>query len=190
MKKVILCAAALLICAANLFAGGDVTVVSGDASILKSGETARVIFNYDKTYVGEDGAKTQTLKQYLKSRGADYVRDWPEDHKKAEEWFVTRFNKKNKRGLTLQEGSSGAKYVFEVKVEVLDMGNAAGAFVGFGAKAGGVIAWGEILVKDAKGKKVLLKLKFNEIKGKASPSETMRLGLCYMDLATRIAKVK
>ena len=188
MKKIILCAAALLLGAATVFAGGDIKVVSGDASILKSAEKAKVIFNYDKTYVGEDGAKTQTLKQYLKACGPDYVRDWPEDHKKAEGWFVTRFNKKNKKGLQLQETSG--KYIFEVKVDVLDMGNAAGAFVGFGAKAGGVIAWGEILVKDAKGKKVLLKLKFDEIKGKAHPSETMRLGLCYMDLATRLAKVK
>ena len=189
MKKIILFATALLFCAATLSAG-DIKVVSGDASILKSAETAKVIFNYDKTYVGEDGAKTQTLKQYLKSRGADFVRDWPDDHKKAEGYFMIRFNKKNKKGLKLQESSSGAKYIFEVKVDVLDMGNAAGAFVGFGAKAGGVIAWGDILVKDAKGKKVLLKLRFDEIKGKANPSETMRLSLCYMDLATRLAKVK
>ena len=190
MKKFVLCAAAFLFCAATLFAGGSIKVVSGDASILKSAEVAKVIFNYDKTYVGEDGAKTQTLKQYLKSRGSDFVRDWPEDHKKAENYFVIRFNKKNKRGLTLSENGSGTKYIFEVKMDVLDMGNAAGAFVGFGAKAGGVIAWGDITVKDARGKKVLLKLRFDDIKGKAHPSETMRLGLCYMDLATRLAKIK
>ena len=186
MKKLILLAATLFF-SATLFAGG-ITVVSGDPSILKTPGTAKIVFNYAKTYVGEDGARTQTLNQYLKSRGSDYVRDWPDDHKQAEEWFVKRFNKMNKKGLTI--ATSGTKYIVEVKVDVLDMGNAAGAFIGFNSKAGGVIMWGDILVKDAKGKKVLLKLRADGIKGKASPSETMRLGLCYMDLAGRIAKLK
>ena len=172
MKKLILLAATLFF-SATLFAGG-ITVVSGDPSILKTPGTAKIVFNYAKTYVGEDGARTQTLNQYLKSRGSDYVRDWPDDHKQAEEWFVKRFNKMNKKGLTI--ATSGTKYIVEV--------------IGFNSKAGGVIMWGDILVKDAKGKKVLLKLRADGIKGKASPSETMRLGLCYMDLAGRIAKLK
>ncbi len=187
MKKILLLAVAALFSAASLFAGG-VTVVSGDASILKKAETAKIVFNYSKTYVGEDGAKTQTLNQYLKSRGSDYVRDWPQDHKKAEEYFVTRFNKKNKKGLTI--ATSGTKYIIEVKVEVLDMGNMAGFFIGYNPKAGGVIMWGDVLVKDARGKKTLLKLRVDGVKGKANPSETMRLGLCYMDLANQIAKIK
>ena len=189
MKKLILAAAALL-SAVTLMAGGGVSVKSGDVSVLKEQAKAKVVFNYKNTYVGEDGAKTQTLNQYLKSRGSDYVKDWPKDHAKAEEYFNIRFSKKNKKGLTAAESGEKAQYTMEVNVEVLDMGNSAGAFVGFGAKAGGVIMWGTVTIKNAKTKKTVLTLDIDEVKGKAHPSETMRLGLCYMDLATRIAKVK
>ncbi len=188
MKKFILVLAALL-STLNLLAGG-VSVKSGDVSVLKTPAKAKVVFNYKNTYVGEDGAKTQTLNQYLRSRGSDFVRDWPEDHAKAEKYFNIRLGKKNKKGLTAAEAGEKAKYIMEVKVEVLDMGNAAGAFVGFGAKAGGVIMWGTVTIKDARSKRTLLTLDIDGVKGKANPSESMRLGLCYMDLAGRIAKVK
>ena len=187
MKRILLAAVALL-CAANLFAGG-LTVKSGDVSVLKTPAQAKVVFDYSKTYVGEDGAKTKTLTQYLKSRGADFVKDWPNDHVEAESYFINRFNKKNKKGLTIAEGGKPA-YIITVKVEVLDMGNAAAAAFGMSSKAGGAIMWGKVFVKDARKGKVLLTVDVDEVKGLKSYSETTRLGLCYGDLATRLAKLK
>ena len=189
MKKILLALAALLWSTVSLLAGSPVTVKSGDLSVLKTPAKAKIVFNYSGTYVGEDGARTMTLNKYLNSRGKDFVKDWPSDHAKAEEYFAIRFSKKNKKGLTAAEKGEKAQYTMTVNVKTLDMGNAAGAFIGMSAKAGGVIMWGDITIKNAKGK-VVLTLDVDGVKGKASPSESMRLGLCYMDLATRIAKLK
>lgn len=190
MKKFLIVATIFLVSASSLFAGG-VSVKSGDVSVLKNPGKAKVVWDYSKTYVGEDGAKTKTLSQYLSSRGSEYVRDWPKDHAKAEEYFSIRFSKLNKKGLVVAEGKDKVDYLIEIKVEVLDMGNAAGLFIPMGgAKAGGVIMWGKVYVKNAKTKKTVLTLEIDEVKGKANPSESMRLGLCYMDLATRMARVR
>lgn len=189
MKRFLLAATLFLFSASSLFADG-LSVKSGDASVLKKPAKAKVIWDYSKTYVGEDGAKTETLNQYLKRQGSDYVKDWPGDHAKAENAFGVRFSKQNKKGLVVAEAGEKEDYVIEVKVEVLDMGNTGAAFVPFAGKAGGVIMWGKILVKDAKSKKTVLTLEMDEIKGKANPSGSMRLSLCYMELATRLAKLK
>ena len=70
-----------------------VSFKSGDPSILlkKVGITYEIDWDHARV-TNHDNLLWQ---QYLKKRGADFVRDWPNDRKKAEQYFTVRFNKKS-----------------------------------------------------------------------------------------------
>lgn len=84
----------LLLSVVGIYADNPVTVKAGNPVVFNETSQALVVVDYSKTMV-----KDQTLDAYLKSRGEDFVRDWPQDQDKALEYFVVRFNKKNKKGM-------------------------------------------------------------------------------------------
>lgn len=107
------------------YADNDVGLKSGNLAVFLQQEKAELEIDYSKATVNG-----QTLDGYLKSRGEDFVRDWPDDAKKAREYFIVRFNKKNKNGLQItREGEAKYKIVFQISS--LDMGNGGSAFVPF-----------------------------------------------------------
>ena len=174
-----------LFCTGNLFAGNPVSVKSGKSSVLKESSTALLEIDYSTTTVGK-----QTLDEYLKSRGDDFVRDWPRDKEVTATYFKERFNKKSK-GLHLTTDASAASYKVLIRVNNLDMGNGGSAFVPFAsAKAGGVIMTGTVDIIDLKTNEVVCSISVDEVKGLGTPSETARLGLMYFELATQICKLK
>ena len=77
----------LLLSVVGIYAGNPVTVKAGNPVVFNETSQALVVVDYSKTMV-----KDQTLDAYLKSRGEDFVRDWPQDQDKALEYFVVRFN--------------------------------------------------------------------------------------------------
>lgn len=184
-KTLILLFALFCLSSVNLFAGKPLSVKSGEISVLKKTSIALLEIDYSSTKVG-----TLTLDEYLKKRGDDFVRDWPQDKAKAALYFKERFNSKNK-GMQVTTESTDVTYKIVIHVNSLDMGNGAGTFLPFSsAKAGGVIMTGTIGIIDMKTNEVVCLLSVNEVKGLGHPSETIRLGLMYFELATTICKLK
>ena len=175
----------LLLSVVGIYAGNPVTVKAGNPVVFNEGSQALVVVDYSKTMV-----KDQTLDAYLKSRGEDFVRDWPEDQDKALEYFVVRFNKKNKKGMQIGRHLTDAKYKMVIYVDYMDMGNGGSSFNPFASvKAGGVIMKGRCDVIDVKAGQYVCRMEFDEVKGLGHPSETVRLGMTYFELASNIFKL-
>ena len=186
-KTVIVCGLLCLLSAVNVFAGNPVSVKSGDISVLKNPSNAILEIDYSNTKVGNE-----TLDEYLKGRGDDFVKDWPRDREVAANYFIGRFNKANKKGMQLIMGAANGSYNYKIVIHVnnLDMGNGSGTFVPYAsAKAGGVIMSGTVDIIDMKTNKVVCTLNVDEVKGLSGASETVRLGLMYFELAASICKL-
>ena len=184
MKKFILTFAGMFL-ALSCFAGGSsLDLKKGNAGVLKEKADAVLEIDYSKTMV-----EGKTLDEYLNSRGEDFVRDWPSDKERAQQYFVARLNQKSK-GLQIVNGST-AKYKMIIHVDKLDMGNGGASFNPFGGvKAGGCIMSGSIeIVEAATGNSVCV-LEVDEVKGVGHVSETIRIGLMYFQLATDVVKFK
>ena len=190
MKKVLLFSFLSLFCMANLFAGSPVTVKSGDVSILKTPAKALLEVDYSGAKVGNI-----LFADYLKSKGDDYVRDWPRESATAASYFKATFNKKSK-GLQLTTDESAATYKMLITVKNLDMGDAGTSIamsIMFGAaagKAGGVIMSGPIEIIDLHTNKTVLTLYVDEVKGEGAPNDATRVGLMYTELAKKMCKLK
>ena len=175
----------LLLSVVGIYAGNPVTVNAGNPVVFNETSQALVVVDYSKTMV-----KDQTLDAYLKSRGEDFVRDWPQDQDKALEYFVVRFNKKNKKGMQIGRHLTDAKYKMVIYVDYMDMGNGGSSFNPFASvKAGGVIMKGRCDVIDVKAGQYVCRMVFDEVKGLGHPSETVRLGMTYVELASNIFKL-
>lgn len=175
----------LLLSVIGIYAGNPVTVKAGNPVVFNETSQALVVVDYSKTMV-----KDQTLNAYLKSRGEDFVRDWPQDQDKALEYFVVRFNKKNKKGMQIGRHLTDAKYKMVIYVDYMDMGNGGSSFNPFASvKAGGVIMKGRCDVIDVKAGQYVCRMVFDEVKGVGHPSETVRLGMTYFELASNIFKL-
>ena len=189
MKKLLFSTllAALLLAAGKAAAGSDpLQVVSGNLAYLNLDATALVRFDYSQTMV-ED----KTLDQYLQSRGDDFVRDWPSDCKKAALYFINRVNSKNKKGGGIQTTDDGPAHLMLLfHVKTLDMGNGGSTFIPMaGAKAGGVIMNGTLEIINLSTNAVVCTVNIVNIKGQGHVSETVRLGLCYFEMATQLLKM-
>lgn len=187
MKKVLMMFAVLtafLTLSANA-QKNDFSVKSGDSKILLQQTTACVEFDYSNTMVGEydDGVfkNEKTLEDYLKGRGDDFVRDWPQNHEYAEKYFTVQFEKKitkKKGGMALVDANANPAYKILFHVDKLDMGNVAAGIIGFG-KAGGTIFVGSVEIINLKTGVADCVFE-GLVKALSHPSETVRLGLNYL----------
>lgn len=83
-----------------------------------------------------------------------------------------------------------AKYKMVIYVDYMDMGNGGSSFNPFASvKAGGVIMKGRCDVIDVKAGQYVCRMAFDEVKGVGHPSETVRLGMTYFELASNIFKL-
>lgn len=83
-----------------------------------------------------------------------------------------------------------AKYKMVIYVDYMDMGNGGSSFNPFASvKAGGVIMKGRCEVIDVKAGQYVCRMAFDEVKGLGHPSETVRLGMTYFELASNIFKL-
>lgn len=186
MKK-LLSVVLLLLVAIVAKAGNPISVKAGKPTVFNVAERCVVEVDYSKAKVSD---KNLTMDEYLKSRGEDFVRDWPQDKAKALELFIVRFNKKFKKGMQVVASGDDAKYKMILHVNHLDMGNGGSTFIPMAsAKAGGVILDGTLDVIDVKADKYVCRLNIDKCKGIGHVSETTRLGLCYFELATNINKL-
>ena len=73
----------------------SIKVLSGDLSVFNDNSiTASLIFDYSNLEI-----EGTPYKKWLKDKGADYVRDWPDQTKASEEYFIRCWNKDNDEGI-------------------------------------------------------------------------------------------
>jgi len=171
----------------TLFAGNPITVKSGDVTVLSKNSTASYEFDYSATKVGK-----QTLNEYLKSKGDDYVRDWPDARDNAEKHFAHLFNHKNKKKMQFKLDGSEGDYKMKIHIKSIDMGNDGGVFVSSYAPKtiGGAVLTGTIDVIDMKTKGVVLSLDMGEIKGEHALTVRLRMLIVYDEIAKNLVKLK
>lgn len=189
MKKVLSILAMVLVCISANAKSNAMSLQSGSVDQLINPEnTVWFVVDYDKAIV-HDKDNDFTLKDYLKHRGDDFVADWNKDQAKAYSYIPVRYNQKNKKGAKALESEGAHNITADIILTDIDFGNGAGAFVPFGgAKAGGCIISGSIVVKDAQGNEIAV-LPFKEVKGLGHVSETIRLGMAYFELMNNLGDV-
>ena len=185
MKKILMVMMTVMVALAAQAKDDKVEVTSGNAQVMQeAGKTATLEIDYTKTTV-----EGEPIKQNLKKRGDDFVRDWPKVAETGKNQFVEQFNKRNKKGLQIV-GSGKADYKMKLIVKKLDFGST-GASVVFGGlgSAGGAEISGTLVVTDKSGKKVV-EYDVHEVRGNGSTdfTEGKRLGTCYMNVAKMILK--
>jgi len=183
--KSLLFTAMCLFCAVSLFANNTVTVKSGKASVLRESAKAFLEIDYAATKVGD-----QTLDEYLEMRGENFVKNWPNDIAFAAKYFKDRFNKKNK-GLKTAPDESTVSYKIIIHINHLNMGNSGSAFVPMASsKAGGIVMTGTVDIVDVKTNEVVCTLDVYQVKGVKHVSANVRMGLMFMELATKMCALK
>ena len=186
MKKTMMVLMAIMMALSVSAKDDKVSVISGNGKALtESGKTATVEFDYKNTVV-EEGGK---LMDYLKKRGEENVKDWPEVAAYAKGRFIESFNKKNKKGVQVVDADK-ADLKMKIIIEKMDFGNT-GVSVVFGGlgSAGGAEITGKLIVTDKGGKK-LAEYELHQIRGGGATdfTESKRLGSCYENLAKMIVK--
>lgn len=178
MKKILMLTFAALLTLMSQ-AADHVTLRSGNPRVFLEQATTSFVIDWDHARV--TNWDDRLFPQYLKHRGNDFVRDWPQDRKKAEEYFTYRFNKKNGYWKIKESGSTDYKMI--VHIATLDVGNGASSFIPMASvKAGGAIINGTLEVRD-RANKLLCTLNIEDEKGIGHMSETVRYGLALMNLA-------
>jgi hypothetical protein len=113
----------VVITALCVHAEENIRVKSGNVSVIKKKDVASLFFDYSTTV-----AEGQPLMEYLKERGDDYVRDWPDEREECEYTFLKEWNSKNKKGLKLTKDTDAA-YRLVVTVEYIDFGSSENLFL-------------------------------------------------------------
>ena len=178
MRKTLFTLAGLLVTIiANAYT--CVTFNSGDPSILL--KEAYISYEFDWDHARVTNHDNLLWNDYLRKRGDDFVKDWPKDRKKVEEYFTIRFNKKSD---FLQIKDKSPVYKMIVRPKTIDVGTGGSAFNPWASsKAGGCIINGTIDFYDAATSQLLCVLNIVEAKGTGSPSETTRIGVTLMEVA-------
>lgn len=170
----------VMLCTMYAKADSSITLRSGNpqAFLEKSKATFEVVWDNARVTNWDN----KLFPQYLKHRGDDFVRDWPKDRQKAEQYFTVRINKKSP-GLKIEEDGGSADYKMIIRLDKMDAGNGASGFVPYAnAKAGGVVMDGTLELRDRAGK-LLCALDISEAKGVGHPSETVRYGMTLFEVA-------
>ena len=170
MRKTLFTLAGLLVTIiANAYT--CVTFNSGDPSILL--KEAYISYEFDWDHARVTNHDNLLWNDYLRKRGDDFVKDWPKDRKKVEEYFTIRFNKKSD---FLQIKDKSPVYKMIVRPKTIDVGNGGSAFNPWASsKAGGCIINGTIDFYDAATNQLLCVLNIVEAKDGGS---RRHLGLC------------
>lgn len=170
----------------------------GDQLTLQAG-SANVFWTLTSAYFETDWSEVtvegKPWAQWLESKGSDYVRDWPSDKRKIEEYFMNRLNKKTgkKRGIVLQNTNPNDAYYFVIRPQAVDMGSIGGgvvasAFLGsFAKKSGGVnFKTGYMDVVESTTGKVVCRLSFRDIRGNSGLNMSSQLIYVLEDLNDEI----
>lgn len=181
MKSRLLGVFAMLSFSIAVFAG-DITVVSGDLSILKNPAIcAKVIFDYTDLML-----EGKPYMEQLKSKGDDFVRDWPSESMASEAYFITCWNKDNEGGMEVS-AAGGEEYIMYFHVKKMHMGSgAASMLVGFGA--GGASMSGTMYIFKDLNSVPVLTVEIENQTGRSGMTELVRRTDLYGELAEDVVK--
>ncbi len=178
MKASVKCiiALALLLVSVPSFAG-DITVLRGDLSVVRNGANrATVIFDYTDLIL-----EGKPYMEQLRSRGEDFVRDWPSESVASESYFIKCFNKDNDDGMQVQAAGNN-EYLMYFHVTKMHMGSgAASILVGFGA--GGASMSGTMYIFKNGNPIPLLVVEIDNQTGRSGMTEIVRRTDLYGELA-------
>ena len=159
-----------------------VTVISGDVSVIKNPSLALLEIDFSEAYVGDE-----TMEEYKKRRGDNFIRDWPEAVSSTYISFTKFFNKKNKKGIQLTTEAKNVTYRMVIKVTYLNMGDTFSTLIPYSSrKAGGMQMSGTIDMIDMKTNKIVCSLNFEGVKGIGLPHVYQRLQSTFNYLADNI----
>ena len=162
-RKMLLLGLLCLFGVVTLFAAKTITLKSGDVSVVKKPALAFFEIDFSNAKVGDE-----TMEEYQKRRGDDFIRDWPEAVKRSYVFFTKNFNKTNKKGiqLTTDKDAINVSYRFVVTVYNLNMGDGwSGLTPIHKNKAGGMLMSGSIDIIDMENNTVVCSFKFENVKG-------------------------
>lgn len=159
-----------------------IKVVNGDLSVFNNASiTASVKFDY--TDLNIEG---KPYMEHLKSRGSDFVRDWPKESKSSESYFIKCWNHDNEQGMQLTS-AAGKEYIMVFVVKEMHMGSgAASMLVGFGA--GGATMSGTMYILKGNHNVPLLTVSIDEQSGRSGMTEIARRVDLYGELAEDMVK--
>ncbi len=182
MKNKLLITLITLFMSMNLIARNAIKVVNGDLSIFKNASiTASVKFDY--TDLNIEG---KPYMEHLKSRGRDFVRDWPQESRSSESYFIKCWNHDNDKGMQLTS-EAGKEYTMVFVVKEMHMGSgAASMLVGFGA--GGATMSGTMYILKGNHNVPLLTVSIDEQSGRSGMTEIARRVDLYGELAEDMVK--
>ncbi len=190
MKRVLMAMLLVVIATTGFSKTKFLSVVSGDIKVLNhSGLTAIDEFDYSKTNI-----EGKPALEYLKSHGANYLKDWPNDNVVTEKYFFDKWNDEIGNGAKLVR-SETADYKIIIHVDFIDLGNTAAALFTLSKTGGGCIIAGTIDIIDCKSGETVCKLQINDLKGNSSKfldvsnNENRRRGLAYEKLAKQIIEL-
>ncbi len=161
---------------------GNIKVLSGDLSVIKNSTiTATVKFDYTDLML-----EGKPYMEQLKSRGDDFVRDWPMETLTSETYFIKCWNKDNDEGL--QVSASGTnEYLMLFLVKEMHMGSgAASMLVGFGA--GGASMSGTMYIIKNGNDIPVLTVEIDNQTGRSGMTELVRRTDLYGELAEDLVK--
>ena len=180
MKKILisLCFSFVVI---GSWAGG-IKVLSGELSVFNNRDiTASLIFDYSNLKI-----EGTPYKQWLKDKGSDYVRDWPDQTTSSEEYFIRCWNKDNDEGVQVTS-TKGKTYIMVIDAREMHMGSgAASMLVGFGA--GGAKLSGTMYIFKAGNNVPLLSVEIDGQTGRSAMTELARRIDLYGELAEDMVK--
>ncbi len=178
MKTSVKCVIALVLLLVSVpsFAG-DITVLRGDLSVVRNGANrATVIFDYTDLIL-----EGKPYMEQLRSRGEDFVRDWPSESVASESYFIKCFNKDNDDGMQVQAAGNN-EYLMYFHVTKMHMGSgAASMLVGFGA--GGASMSGTMYIFKNRNPIPLLVVEIDNQTGRSGMTEIVRRTDLYGELA-------
>ena len=179
MKKTLLLTL-VLVCSIAANADSCVTLRSGNPQVLL--EKAKVAFTVDWDHAQVTNWNNKLFPQYLQHLGSEAVNKWPANRKKAEEYFVTQFNRKS-TNLKIKEGSTDYKML--LRIATFDAGGDTKGRQYFDQKVGGTVINGTIEVRDA-ADKLLCVINVNNANGVLHKNDAVRYGLALMKIATDV----
>lgn len=168
---------------------GEVAVRSGDPKILRQ-SSFHACVEIDYSHANCEG---KPINQYLNSRGADNVKDWPKECEEVKTRFaVLLYGKVRKSGATVIAAPIPTVNTHCIRVHVvdLDFGSIAGKFVPtLNMKSGGASASAVIEVINLSTGVADCVFEVNEIKGMSDYTEQKRREQVVMNVAMKMAKL-
>ncbi len=170
-----------------LNAANPVKLKSGDKAVFQKEATAKVVIDDHKTVIDR---RDQTADVYYGSQSAEEYEKFVNDLDRAHESFITYFNEKRKSGtkMTMAGPDTEAEYTLEVKVTLMNVGNAGGMVWGMNRKAGGAQIEGTMKLVDNATNETVCEFEFEKVKGLMAPVFRGRAISVYRYLADGLLK--